>query len=234
MFEKDEWMSEFYGTEWYHIKNSIKSEDLKNPYSSYFSKGMYEWRISVSNYLELSEAQRLGFEIVETMIEFVSEIKPKEIECKNIRIPKKEDIEDILNITIQCYTENENFYNRFKNKKYFSEEQQKEYFLSSIKNSFYDKNTINAVYLDGEKIVGYYMLKKIGENVYKGIMTALLPDYRGKNKHIDMQKFCFNKIKNNFKVINTTQLNNMFTINNHIKEGRKLNKITHILYKLNK
>ena len=127
MFEKDVWMSEFYGTEWYHIKNPIKREDLNNPYRRWVSKGMYEWRISASNYLELSEAQRLGFEIVETMIEFVTEIKPKEIECKNIRISKKEDIGDILNLTTQCYSENGNFYNRFKNKKYFSEYQQKEY-----------------------------------------------------------------------------------------------------------
>lgn len=221
----DEWMSSFYGKNWYRLEENsptIKFED----------NSLFEWRVEVQNHSRIQEAQQLGFELVESFIEFKSDIYPIDQKSDKVLLAESSDIEEILNITQICMGDNDNLYTRFKNKKYFSYEQCNRYYQLSIENNFNDKNVITVVAKDRLGICGYYMLKKANERVYKGLMTGVLPRARGQKLHLEMQFACFSLIESYFSVINTTQLNNFFTINNHIKENRKLSKIEHIFFKL--
>jgi hypothetical protein len=220
----DAWMSEFYGQNWWRMDSNILEPK---------EKGIYECRISPTDFSSLNKLSEHGFELVETLIEFSTEVTPSFSNFDGIRVSEPMDLEDILYITQECFPKNPKFFNRFKNRKYFTTLQMETYFSSTIVNNFFDSNTITVVYESKKEIVGYYMLKKMNEITYKGILTGVLSRFQKKGIHIAMQKYCFNIIGKPITTINTTQLNNFYTINNHIKEGRKLVDVKHIFYKKN-
>lgn len=220
---KDEWMSEFYDRPWYRVEDQIDSTDK-------YDNCLLEWRINVQDYKKVLKAQSLGFEIVETFVEFRSEVNPDTKTYDEVESAEESNLEEILSITNSCMLDNDRLYTRFKNPKYFSKAQCKEYYKLSVLNNFFNENTITVITKDQDGLTGYYMIKEIQENIFKGIMTGVLPRARGKSLHIKMQRYIFNIIGRNINVINTTQLGNFGIIKNHMKEGRTLSKIEHILF----
>ena len=216
------WMTNFYRENWWEIEN---------PFFQMDESGMYEWRISPDDWISLAKACELKFELVETLVEFSTEVHPSIVEFEGVRLSKTEDLQGILTLTLECFSNNPKFFNRFKNEKYFTKSQMEKYFHSAIINNFSDLDTITIVYEQNKEIKGYYMIKKSEEKTYKGIMTAVSSDFRNKGLHIAMQKFCFNVINEPIVTKNATQLNNLSTLNNHIKEGRKIVDVKHIFYK---
>ena len=216
----NDWMSNWYGEDWWtydHLPTKLK-------------KGINEVIIDAQNQKLLQQVQERGFELVETVIEFKTLVESiDKVKNTKLRCASTKDLPKILDITKECFYSNKKFHNRFKNRKFFTEKQCQDYYLKSISNYF--EQSITSVVEEENEVVGYYMLKNQSNNIYKGIMTAVNPNYRGKNYHIDMQNFLFNTLKLPFFTINTTQMSNVPVINNHIKEGRKLTKTKYIFYK---
>lgn len=223
---KDQWMSDFYGKPWFRIQDDATS-------LSYQSDALYEWRILVQDHERIRIAQKEGFELVESFIEFESQIPAVDpgLSFPEIREAKKEDLDAILEITRICLSENDAFYTRLKHPDYFTGEQCVQYYRKSVENNFFDEHTLTVVSEDEEGLTGYYMLKKQEEHRYKGILTGVLQRARGQKLHVKMQKLIFSMIGKEITVINTTQLNNFYTVKNHMKEQRTLSKIEHIFYK---
>lgn len=224
MIIKDEWMTSFYGSPWCRLD---KIEDFKEE-----NVGLFEIRIKCEDHESLSKAQIMGFNIVETFVEFETEVYPNlENDLENIEIREaNRHLKDILEITDECYTENKKFVNRFKNRHYFTEDQCKLYYHASIKSSVENVDCITSFAIIDNVIVGYYILKKLKGNSYKGIMSGVRKEYQGKSFHIKMQHAIFKRLGQNIRTINTTQLSNYSIINNHIKEGRKFVKGEYILF----
>ena len=223
--EVNKWMSNFYQHYWYEIRSSNNIELNQ--------EGLYEWRISPTDFNSLGRASELGFELVETMVEFLSPVSVRNAEYPNIRMAQEKDLTTILKITYQTYILNKRFYSRFKNPNYFTEEQASKYYELSVINYFNNPLCLTAVVVNKEKdVIGYYMLLDTGsDNIYRGIMTGVLPEGIGKGLHVKMQRYLFTKVRDRSLILNKTQLNNLNTINNHIKERRLLKKIEHIYYK---
>jgi hypothetical protein len=219
---RNEWMSSFYQYDWWEIEN---------PPRDITEKGLYEWRIHPSDSKLMSISHNLKFELVETIVEFKTEVYPSELRFENLRIATSDDIKNIKVLTLNCHSNNPNFNNRFKNPKYFSDKQRDDYYTFSIENNFFDPKSITVVCEIEKQIVAFYILKQIENKIYKGIMTAVDSRFKGLGLHIKMQQFCFNLVGNPITTINTTQLHNFNIINNHIKEGRKLSDVKHIFYK---
>lgn len=220
----DQWMTDFYNQSWYRITEPV-SGPLYHP-------GLYEWRIAPANHEHLREAHSKGFELVETMVEFVTKVSPVEKEYTGIRLARPEDIQAIYDITYERYILNKKFYTRFKNPNYFTLTDAYRYYKLTISNYFNNPDCYTSVVEINGKVVGYYMLLDTKEdNLFRGIMTGILPEAIGKGYHIKMQHFLFNIIGKDIYTLNKTQLNNFNTINNHIKEKRVLKNIEHIFYK---
>ncbi len=220
---EDPWMTEFYGKRWFRVvSDSFEVPQEKNLF--------FEWRIDASQPKILQKAINLNFELVETVVEFETIVFSDTSNIPSIiRTAQNEDLEGILKLVDKCYTNHSKFYNRLKNKKYFSVEQSRDYFQQGIINNFNNKESIIIVAVESE-VVGFYILKKIGDKKYKGISTGVDPKMRGQNLHVFMQRKCSDVIKEPYTVINRTQLNNYKVLNNHISERRKLVAIEHILY----
>ncbi len=221
---EDPWMTNFYGKKWFQVK----SENIEVPYDQ---KMFLEWRISASEPMILQKALNLNFELVETAVEFETTVFSDTTNIPTtIRTAQKEDLKGILSLVDKCYMDHNKFYNRLKNRKYFSVEQSRNYFQQSVLSNFENDESIIIVASNEEHIVGFYILKKIGVKKYKGISTGVDPKMRGRNLHILMQRKCSDVIKEPYTMINRTQLNNFKVLNNHIAEGKKLSAVEHILY----
>lgn len=220
--ELNNWMSNFYGEKWYNI--------TKNPNSILYYPGLYEWRIDSQNTEDYFYAQNNGFELVETQMGFKTLITNPG-DTSETRLSNPSDLNSILNITKTCFVDNPKFISRFTNPNYFVTHHLEKYYNLSITNYFNNPNCITSVAEINDEVVGYYMILAENDNTYRGIMTGVLPKGRGRGLHIKMQNKCFESIKTPFYTINKTQLTNLNTLNNHIKEQRVLTDITYIFYK---
>lgn len=222
--KKNEWMTDFYGRDWFEI-NTLEEydKDVEN--------SLIEWRVSAQDTESITKAEEHGFRLVESAIEFTSEVTPDDsINSAAIKLAKPEHLDEIIDITRRCFLDNEDLKTRFKKKEFFTEEQCKAYYQASIKNNFSKEGTVTVVAQDELGISAYYMIRKLEEKVYKGVMTGVLPRARGKRLHAKMQQASFNKIGKSITVINSTQLSNFNTIKSHIRANRILSKIEHIFY----
>jgi len=218
----DHWMSDFYGTTWYKV----------DPGSTYNEPGMYESIVDSKDYDGINKLILSGFQLVETAVEFVTLIDNFEDPIYKIRKARQSDYNQISELITLNYRDNINFYNRFKNRSFFTQAQTESYFQSTFKN--YVDSSITMVYEDSLGISSFYMLKLIPSNVltYKGILCGNSKRVKGMNMHIEMQKACAKLIGSPYKVINRTQMSNYKIVNNHIKSNRRLSKVEHYFYKL--
>ncbi len=223
---KNEWMTEFYGKNWFEI-NSLSELDGS------IENALIEWRISAQNPRLINEAENYGFNLVESVIEFSSKISPDlTFQDSSIIEAKPEHLNQILGITKECFLSNEEVHTRFKNEDYFTKKQCEEYYSKSINNNFLANNSATVVTIDQQGVSGYYMIKEVGNKLFKGVMTGVLPRARGNRLHIKMQQAAFKMIAHDITVINSTQLSNFNTIKSHVRANRILSKIEHIFYKL--
>ena len=220
----DSWMTKFYGSPWYRLDSTDNPKLCKE-------EGLYELRLSSDDFSGIMEAQKHGFSLVESFIEFATEVEPSQEEYEGIRLMNKSDYSFISALNEQSMCQNEGYRTRFNNPIFFDESACKKYYGAAITNNINDPNVLTAVIEFGNEVVGFFMLKMIDQHTYKGLMTGVIPKARGMKFHIKMQQFLINHIGHSFTLINTTQLSNLAVIKNHIRSNRSLSKIEHIFYK---
>ena len=220
----DQWMSDFYGISWYRIDNSVDISHIKD-------RALLEWRIASNDFDSLILAQKNNFLLVESFIEFTTEVFPESFDSTNIRFVVESDVETILYINQESMCMNPNYKTRLNNPIFFDEGACSRYYTSAVSNHIRSEDVLTCVCEIDTEVVGFFMLKMIDEHTYKGLMTGVIPKARGQKLHIKMQQFLINHIGHPITLINTTQLSNMAVIKNHIRSKRNLSKIEHIFYK---
>lgn len=176
-----------------------------------------------------------GFRLVDTRITFITLMEKGHIEKYSSDIGKVSlatvnDLEEILQLTHDSFTNNGSFFSRYKNRRYFTEKETERYYSAWIENHINDSNTLFAVLKREEKIIAYYIYKHAGsykgKTVYKGILSAVVPQYQGHKAHLVMQSFLYDHFgEEKFYLDNTTQLTNLPPIKNHITSQKNLNRI---------
>jgi len=183
-----------------------------------------------------------GFRLVDTRITFITLIDKKQIErysspIGEIGFATKNDLEDILDLTRQSFVYNPAFFSRYKNKNFFTKEESERFYLAWITNHIEDSDSWFVVIRKGQKVLGYFIYKDAGlykdEKIYKGILTAVAPEYRGHKLHIFMQSYLYNQFpEDQFYIDSTTQLTNYATIKSHIRSQKNLSCIKLNFYRL--
>ncbi len=223
MIEIDHWMTDFFGFPYAYVKGGLTEEDIQ-----LHSGALLEWRIPIGDLQQINLATKLGFEMMEVMVDFETEIQPISENLPFLRPYQKGDLETLLQINFECFVSNPKFSNRFKSEKYFPHAKANEYFEMGIRNFVEKDSAIVVVGEDEEGIFGYYIMDGQSPNFYKGISTSVLPRVRGRQMHIHMQRKASEMVGQPYTVLNRTQASNYAVLNNHIKEKRKLTAITSI------
>jgi len=186
------------------------------------------------------QLEAAGFRLVDTRITFLTLYNNKEIvghspEVGRVRLASRSDMEDILRLTSEGFTHNAAFLSRFKNRAFFTPEESEEYFDAWITNNIDDEDSLFAVWEVESRIVGYYIYKRVGKHegktIYKGLLSTVIPRYRGHRFLLFMQNFLYQCFpETSFYLDNTTQLNNYPVIKNHVNSHKKLDRIELTFY----
>lgn len=194
-------------------------------------------------YLEI-----VGFRLVDSKISFKTLLTsdtlaeqqfPLDFANLKIQLFSPQYLKEIIALTNKHLTYNPAFVSRYKNPLFMKPGAAEKYFSTWVNNSLASEHSISCVIVDHHNSVkGYFIYEKKGsENnipIYKGILTVIDDEYRGKSTHLAMQSFLFSRIKETkYFVDNTTQLTNLPVIRNHVKSHRSLNSISLTFYRNN-
>jgi len=243
-----QWESDFYGRKFGSLQignfdylNKFSYKQIAEPLDELMTcadKKNYdiiEIHIDINNIRIIPILEGAGFRLVDTRITFLTLINKEEYEImplstETIANATLDDLDAINKLTKESFIDNNNFHHRFKDERYFSKDEIVQYYHAWICNHIKDKDTYFIVMKDKGRLFAYFIYKKSGffEGIplYKGILTAVHPDYRGNSYHLHMQGYLYKQFpEKQFYLDNTTQLTNIATIKNHIKSQKKLNRI---------
>jgi len=185
--------------------------------------------------------EEAGFRLVDSRITFITlinrnELPPEPLPPGTIEYASWSDFEAIVALTNESFVDNNHFVSRFKNRRVFSEEDTRKYYKTWIANHIDDPETYFIVVKDGGVLFAYYIYKKTGsleeKPVYKAILTAVAPAYRGGRFHMRMQAYLFQQFPEDiFFLDNTSQLTNIPTIKSYIRSQKQLSSIALTFYR---
>jgi GNAT superfamily N-acetyltransferase len=183
-----------------------------------------------------------GFRLVDTKLRFLTLMTKAEIESLprpigDLTFASKDMKDEILDVTQTSYTHNPSFKSRFNNDRYFSRLEAERYYAAWIESHIGDARNLFAVMRDEGKVVGYLLYKRIGEYrgipLYKGVLNAVAPEYRGKGIYFDLISFVYRHFPEREVYLDTTtQLTNLTSIKNYIKTQKTLDQVTMIFYRV--
>lgn len=259
--EERKWESEFFGKTWGLLTyQDIQSDRIVRDYQSVAKEldivlkqadqhfSLLEFQASHDLFTIIPYLEIAGFRLVDSRISFktlfnassMSEQQfPLDFPDLRIELYNAHFLAEIISLTHKHLTNNPTFVSRFKNPLFMEPGAAEKYFTTWINNSLSSPHSVSCVLLDQQDSVkGYFIYEKKGQEndtpIYKGILTVIEEEYRGKSTHLAMQSFLFSHItESKYLVDNTTQLSNIPVIRNHVKSQRSLNSISLTFYRTN-
>ena len=183
----------------------------------------------------------VGFRLVDSRITFITPINrkafpPEPLPAGTIKYASWDDLEAIVTLTYESFVDNDQFFSRFKNRRYFTEDETRRYYREWIANHIGDADTHFIVVKDNDRLYAYYIYKKTRfleeKPVYKAILTAVDPAFRGNRFHMRMQAYLIQQFPEEaFFLDNTSQLTNISIIRSYIRSQKQLNSIALTFYR---
>jgi GNAT superfamily N-acetyltransferase len=228
-------------------KERCNPRDLENALKDVLSFGdqkgfdIIEARLDVSWIHHMVLFETNGFRLVDTKIRFITSKEKSELKTMpkvegELVFASKDMKEEILALTCSAFAENPSFKSRFNNRRYFSRSDTERYYAAWIENYIGDENSLFGVMKDEGKIVGYLVYAKIGEHagrpLYKGALTAVAPEHRGKGINLALRSFIYRHLpKAQIYLDQTTQLTNTSMIKSLIGAKSHLESIELVFYR---
>lgn len=198
----------------------------------------------------IPQLEEHGFRLLDTKATYLTEFSQEELQKQNfelvdenlrIRNKRDADYETILKMSVDVLVRDKVFVSKYKNRDFFTEDIPDKYYTEWIKNTFNSSSSYFSVLTNQEDdIKGFFIYDKridtkSGIPIYKGILTVVDKDVRGKNIHLALQSYIFKQIKDEKLIIeNATQVSNIPVIRNHIRSHRMLDSVTFILVRKSK
>lgn len=220
----------------HHILDSLLAFADENGFN------LLEFQCDVSAIELIPIIEQKNFCLVDIRVTFITLIlKPisekYSFDRREMTLARKSDLQEILHLTHKSFTHNPSFFSRFKNKKYFTQEETKRYYSAWIENHLGNDNTLFAVLKRKERIIGYCIFRLVGryqgKPLYKEILVAVDPDYRGRKASLSLVSFLYDRVpEDQFYLDDTTNLTNFSALKNIIRQRRNLKRIELIFYRL--
>lgn len=193
--------------------------------------------------------ERLGFELWETrfvwMTQMTSSLLVQEFGVQNsdstfsIHWNQPEDNEEIVEMAVELVAQSHDVITRFDSPFYPSGSGSR-WYKSWLEDVLNTPSTLVSLarHKPSGKLAGFFLYQRKGEQkgcpVFKGILSAVSPEFRGNKLHIHLQKEIFKKISKVGETVwldNTTQLSNYPIIRNHARSGRRPQEIQLVFFK---
>ncbi len=177
-----------------------------------------------------------GFRLVDSRITFVSRVVegdsdfayPSDHPDVEIRMFEPGDLERVLELTHQHLTDNDSFVSRYKDESVFGSGSARRWFGAWMNDMVRSDHGHTAVAEVDGYVKGFFTYENRGpfveeEPLYKGVLVAVDPAFRGTKLHLILQSYLFNQFPERaFWIENATQLSNYAVIKNHVRSNRRL------------
>jgi hypothetical protein len=203
---------------------------------------LVELRVDASGFRFLSDLEDAGFRLVDSRVRFLTLLEKKElptfpVQRGTIRQAHGADLSRILELTYAGFVRNPSFESRFKNPRYYGEGEAERYYAAWIENALRDDRAVFVAYEVEGKVEGYCIYRRgeerhWSEAVYKGILEAVSPEFRGEKVQLAMQSYIYALLpEERWYVDNTTQLTNYAVMKNHVRFQKSLESIELVFYR---
>lgn len=246
VFAPKQWDSDFFGRDIWQLLLSqpVEIDDLVAALVELDQTGAWgvEVEVKPERMADVSVLEEAGFRLVDSRMSFVSrmtvpDIKEIEAQVGQIRQAQGDDLESISKLTTQCFVDNPAFHSRFKNPGLYSRTESIRYYDAWNQRCFNDQPELFAVWEVSDEVVAYFNYMRVEHPelnpLFKGVLTAVNPGFRGKNAHNMMQSFLFKRFNEpEWWIDNTTQITNIAVIRNHIKAGKMFQSSSLIFFRI--
>ncbi|MBN2114435.1 MAG: hypothetical protein JW785_09950 [Acidimicrobiia bacterium] len=176
-----------------------------------------------------------GFRLVDTRVTFFTQIDRRAVprfepQAAGLRLAGPPDLPDLLALTRRGLTDNPGFYSRYKNRAYFTPEESARWFEGWVRNDLADPGSMVVIWEVEGRAVGFLGYTRRGERdglpIYKGTLAAVDPGWQGRQAHLTMTTFVYDRLPaDEVWIENTTQLTNTPIFRNHLVTGKRLDRI---------
>lgn len=176
-----------------------------------------------------------GFRLVDTRITFFTRIDRRvvprfEPPIGTLRFGAEDDLPALLALTHQGFTHNPGFHSRYKDRAYFTAEESARWFEAWVHRDLADPHSLLAIWEVEDRAVGFLGYTRRGEQdglpIYKGTLAAVDPAWQGKQAHLTMTTFLYDRLPaDEVWIENTTQLTNPPLFRNHLITGKRIDRI---------
>ncbi len=180
------------------------------------------------------------FRSVDTRAEFVTLVSPERAPARKPPFGTIVDLtetylDDVLALVQAGFARNPQFQSRFKSREWFTEDDADRYYDAWIRHTVGDPRALGAVWIYEDRTLGFFLYKhaedRDGIPLYKGILAAVLPEYRGHSAHLFLQSHLYARMPERVWLDNTTQLTNVPVIRNHMESAKRLESLAIVLYR---
>ena len=239
------WDTEFFGRPIYELTLVPPTEPraLAKVLAELDSKGAWGIEVVVQpeHMGEVPMLEDAGFRLVDSRMAFVSrmniaDVPERSLPSGSLRQALSADMDRVAELTAQCLVDNPRFSSRYKNPRLFSREESIRYYNAWNERCMNEQPGLFVVWdVDGSVNAYFnYFRADTAEHspLFKGILTAVDPQYRGHDAHNLMQEWLFRRFGvSEWWIDNTTQISNIAVVRNHIKALKQFKGASLILYR---
>ena len=245
-FFPKKWDSDFFGRQIWELtfNESVDRNALEAALSMYDQEGVWGIEVSVNPkwMSDVPALEDVGFRLVDSKMSFVSQLMTSSIDETQIpygilRQVESSDLPRISELTIRNLIDNPAVYSRYKDPRLFSREESIRYYNAWNERAFLEQPELFVVWEIEGYVEAYFNYMRVNNSelnpMFKGILTAVAPEYRGQNAHNIMQSFLFKRFgESEWWIDNTTQISNIAVIRNHIKAGKVFHSSSLIFFRV--
>ena len=236
------WESDFFERDWFLISFDARSygyEDLDalrerlQALLNGAAPGLYEIELDARQLFLSPALEDCGFRLWDSQFRFLTRIDRNRLphyayelpDDVTLRAAAPSDREAILALNRAHLTRDTSLVSKLKSPT-FSPADTERWFDAWIKNSLAE-DALVSVLESGDQIGGFFIYLRRGDRdglaLYKGVLCAIDPRWRGRNLHLALQEHIFRHqvVEDEFFVDNTTQISNPAIYRNHFHSRRE-------------
>lgn len=243
---RKDWDSEFFGREIRSLElgEAFDPDLLEVELSRIDALGVWgvEAVVDASHFVDAPALEDLGFRLVDSKAVFVTEMTADQIEP--VRLPEgvvrrvgEADLERVHLLTVGGLVDNAEFRSRFKDPRLFRRSESIAYYDAWNQRAFNEAPELFHVWDVGGDVVAFFNFVRSGTAdglpLFKGVLTAVDPDYRGHAAQNHLQQSIFPEFACGAWVLESvTQITNTRVIKNHIRAGKAFRGASLVFYRL--
>ena len=245
-FAPKKWDSGFFGRKIQKLSlyGPVAHDELEIVLSEIDQQGVWgiEVEVKPERMSDVPALEDAGFRMVDSRMSFVSRMTIRDVDDKSVpfgRLRQVElaDLPRISKLTTKYLVDNPAFYSRFKNPRLFTRAESIRYYDAWNRRAFAEQPGLFVVWeVDGE-VGAYFNYMRVDHPernpMFKGILTAVAPKYRGQSAQNTMQSFLFRHFgESEWWIDNTTQISNIAVIRNHIRAKKVFHSSSLIFFRV--